>query len=43
MISGIIFILILVGGAALIIWYLKSIYAERADRAKKAISEEHTS
>ena len=39
MISGIIFILILVGGAALIIWYLKSFYAERAERAKKA--EEH--
>lgn len=39
MITGIIFILILVGGAALIIWYLKSFYAERADRAKKA--EEH--
>ena len=41
MITGIIFILILVGGAALIIWYLKSFYAERADRAKKA--EEHRS
>lgn len=39
MISGIIFILILVGGIALIIWYLKSFYAERAEREKKA--EEH--
>lgn len=39
MISGIIFILILVGGVALIVWYLKSFYAERANREKKA--EEH--
>ncbi len=41
MISGIVFILILVGGAAIIIWYLKSFYAERANRAEKA--EEHRS
>ncbi len=41
MISGIVFILFLVGGAALIVWYLKSFYAERANRAKKA--EEHRS
>lgn len=36
MISGIIFILILIGGILLIVWYLKSFYAERANRAKKA-------
>ena len=41
MISGIIFILFLVGGVALIVWYLKSFYAECANRAKKA--EEHRS
>ena len=41
MISGIIFILFLVGGVALIVWYLKSFYAERANRVKKA--EEHRS
>ena len=35
MISGIIFILILVGGAVLIVWYLKSFYAERANREKR--------
>ena len=39
MITGIVFLLILAGGAALIIWYLKSFYAERDNRAKKA--EEH--
>lgn len=39
MISGIIFLLILAGGAALIVWYLRSFYAERENRAKKV--EEH--
>lgn len=36
MINGIVFLLILAGGAALIVWYLKAFYAERAEREKKA-------
>lgn len=36
MITGIVFLLILAGGAALIVWYLKSFYASRAEREKKA-------
>lgn len=41
MLTGLIVILFVVGGIALIVWYLKSFYAERANRAKKA--EEHRS
>ena len=41
MISGIIFLLFLAGGTALIVWYVKSFYAERENRARKA--EEHRS
>lgn len=36
MVTGIIFLLILAGGAALIVWYLKSFYADRAERERKA-------
>ena len=41
MISGIIFLLFLAGGTALIVWYVKSFYAERENRTRKA--EEHRS
>ena len=41
MLSVLIVTLFFVGGTALIVWYLKSFYAERANRAKKA--EEHRS
>lgn len=41
MLSVLIVTLFFMGGIALIIWYLKSFYAERANRAKKA--EEHRS
>lgn len=41
MISGIIFLLFFAGGTALIVWYVKSFYAERENRTRKA--EEHRS
>ena len=41
MLTVLIVTLFFVGGIALIVWYLKSFYAERDNRAKKA--EEHRS